>query len=194
LELIPFSPQSKHVILFTTEEADQLLHDSITAGHLLLGILRHGTSAAADTLSRSGLTLGSVREALRRSKGAVEHAFVYVIEDITPALLKSLKENPEHLHDVTPEKFEHLAADRLVRMGFDVMLTGATNRKDGGVDIIAAKRDPAVGNFLIAAQVKHHRGSQKVRREDVDRLISLKGGIFSFGLLVTNTTFTQDAK
>jgi predicted Mrr-cat superfamily restriction endonuclease len=79
-------------------------------------------------------------------------------------------------------------------MGFAVTLTGATTRKDGGIDIIGAKRDPALGNFLIAAQVKHHRVDNKTGRAAVDRLVSLKGGMFSFGLLVTNTYFTQDAK
>lgn len=119
---------------------------------------------------------------------------VNLIEDITPEFLKFLQEDPQRLQHITPEQFEHLAAERLDRMGFTVTLTGATTHRDGGVDIVAAKRDPALGNFLIAAQVKHHRGDQKTGREAVDRLVSLKGGVFNFGLLVTNTFFTRDAQ
>lgn len=191
---IPFTREAKRVLQFTVEETDKLEHKLVGAGHILLGLLRESDDFSANMLNVYGLNLSAVRIALQSSKGGPEYAFVQVIHDVTPAFLRSIQEDPHRLRDLTPEQFEHVAAERLIRMGFAVTLTGATNRKDGGIDIIGAKRDPALGNFLIAAQVKHHRDEHKVGREAVDRLISLKGGVFNFALLVTNTTFTQDAK
>ena len=119
---------------------------------------------------------------------------ISIVSDITPELLRSLKEDPARLHSLTPEQFENLACERLGRMGFVVTKAGATNRKDGGIDIIGAKRDAAVGDFLVAAQVKHHRGGQKTGSDKVRDLLSFKNTVFRFGLLVTNTGFTEDAK
>lgn len=119
---------------------------------------------------------------------------VQLVDPITPQLLTLLKEKPEYLARLTPEQFEHLTANRLDAMGYDVTLTGPTNRKDGGVDIIAVPRDLGAGTFLLACQVKHHQEGHKTGREAVDRLVALKNGDFRVGLLVTNTEFTQDAK
>jgi hypothetical protein len=45
-----------------------------------------------------------------------------------------------------------------------------------------------------SGQVKHHKSGRASGREDVDRLLSLKNGIFRLGLLITNTSFTRDAR
>jgi transcriptional regulator with XRE-family HTH domain len=46
--------------------------------------------------------------------------------DVTPYLLSVLRENPEELCNLSPERFEHVIAERIDRMGYDVRLTGAT--------------------------------------------------------------------
>jgi transcriptional regulator with XRE-family HTH domain len=119
---------------------------------------------------------------------------IQLLPNITPEMLQFLKEDPQRLHGITPEQFENLACDRLDRMGFAVTKTGATNRKDGGLDIIAAKRLPAFGDLLLAAQVKHHRGDQKVGVGAVRDFLSFNNSMFRFGLILTNTAFTTDAK
>lgn len=113
--------------------------------------------------------------------------------DITPKLLKMLKENPEYLRRLSPSQFEQFIAERLDRMGFDVTLTGATSHRDGGIDLIAVPKVRTVGAFLLAGQVKHHQGDQKTGREAVDRLLAWKDSHFRLGLLATNTEFTKDA-
>ena len=115
------------------------------------------------------------------------------IVDVTPELLRFLKEDSAHFRHLSPETFERVVADRLARMGYNVALAGGTYHKDGGVDLIATPRHPGAGHFLLAGQVKHHRTDQKTGRAAVDRLLSWKNGVFSLGLLVTNTTFTADA-
>jgi transcriptional regulator with XRE-family HTH domain len=112
--------------------------------------------------------------------------------DFSPRLLRFLQEDPNRLRSLTPDQFERFVAERLDRMGYNVTLTGAANRKDGGIDLIAVPKLATVGSIVIAGQVKHHR-ERKTEREAVDRLLSWKDSFFGVGLLVTNTAFTKDA-
>ncbi len=114
--------------------------------------------------------------------------------DVTPQLILLLGNNPEALRSLSPERFEHFVAERIDRMGYDVQLTGRTNRRDGGIDLIAVPKIRTVGSFLMAAQVKHHRGDSATGRSDVDRLLAWKDSPFRVGLMVTNTSFTRDAR
>jgi hypothetical protein len=119
---------------------------------------------------------------------------VRVVPNITSQLLQFLREDPKRMRGLSPDVFEDLVGDRLEKMGYDVTLSKPTNRKDGGVDLIAVPTAAGAGTFLLAGQVKHHSGDQKVGVEDVDRLVALKNGEFRLGLLVTNTEFTADAR
>ena len=119
-------------------------------------------------------------------------ALVRVV-DFSPDLLRLLQDDPSRLRSLTPDEFERFVANRLDRMGCNVTLTGSTNRKDGGIDLIAVPKAPNVGSLVIAGQVKHHQGDQKTGREAVDRLLAWRDSYFGVGLLATNTAFTKDA-
>ena len=119
-------------------------------------------------------------------------ALVRVV-DFSPDLLRFLQEDPTRLRSLSPDQFERFTAERLDRMGYNVTLTGATNRKDGGIDLIAVPKLAALGSYVIAGQVKHHRGDQTTGVDAVDRLLAWKDSVFRAGLLVTNTSFTKDA-
>ena len=125
---------------------------------------------------------------------AGEDALQVSFLDVTPQLLVLLRDNPDGLHNLSPERFEHVVAERIDRMGYDVQLTGPTNRRDGGIDLIAVPKIRTVGTFLMAAQIKHHRGGNTTGRPDVDRLLAWKDSPFRIGLMVTNTTFSHDAR
>lgn len=115
---------------------------------------------------------------------------------IDEALLHRLAQNPTGIHGLSPAEFEEFVCDRLVAMGFEPRRVGSTNRKDGGVDIVFWPRGSVSFPFLGAAQVKHHRvprtheGPSTVR----DFAGTLHGHPFNAGLIVTNTSFTPDAK
>jgi hypothetical protein len=113
--------------------------------------------------------------------------------DFSPELLASLREDPNRLQTLTPEQFERFVAERLDCMGYNVTLTGSTNRKDGGIDLIAVPKTSNLGSIVIAGQVKHHRDDRKTGREAVDQLLAWMDTYFGVGLLVTNTAFTKDA-
>ena len=119
-------------------------------------------------------------------------ALVRVV-DFSPELLRFLQEDPSRLLSLTPDEFEQFVANRLDRMGYIVTLTGASNRKDGGIDLIAVPKLASLGSYVIAGQVKHHKGVQTTGVDAVDRLLAWKDSVFRAGLLVTNTSFTNDA-
>jgi hypothetical protein len=111
-------------------------------------------------------------------------------------LSEQLTNDPSLLYRVSPEEFEEFICDRLFAMGFEPRRVGATNRKDGGVDVLFWPRLSGAFPFLGAAQVKHHRdthikeGPGTVR----DFAGTIAGHPFNAGLLITNTSFTPDAE
>ena len=121
-----------------------------------------------------------------------DNALVHFV-DLSPALFRFLQEDPERLRFLTPDEFERFVAGRLDRMGYNVTLTGSTNTRGGGIDLIAVPRAANLGSVVLAGQVKHHRGGQKTGRGVVDRMASWREKGFGVGLLVTNTAFTRDA-
>ena len=72
---IPFSPETKRVIQYACDEADELTDRHIGPEHLLLGLLRETDSRAASTLARHGMRLDGAREQLRalRAAAAAKH-------------------------------------------------------------------------------------------------------------------------
>jgi len=114
--------------------------------------------------------------------------------DITPTLIRQLRESPQELRNLTPEMFERFVAERLDRMGFDVAITGGAFHPDGGIDLLAVPKRRTVGTCLLAVQVKHHKSSRAVTRADVDRILAWQNSEFRLGLIVTNTRFTDSAR
>jgi len=120
-------------------------------------------------------------------------ALVRVV-DFSPELLRFLQEDPTRLHSLSPDEFERSVANRLDSMGYNVTLTGAWNRKDGGIDLIALPRETRLGSVLLAGQVKHHMRERKTGSGEVREFVgSLHGKPFGVGLFVTNTLFTRVA-
>ena len=94
------------------------------------------------------------------------------------------------------DKLSDLVCDRLDNMGFELARVGpGTYRKDGGIDIVAWPRATTVP-YLMAVQAKHTASpSRKIGPAPVrDLLGTVQMHGFNIGLLVTNTTFTPDAR
>ena len=79
-------------------------------------------------------------------------------------------------------------------MDLQAFRMGAANRKDGGIDAVFWTHGlfPMTG----AVQIKHHRSpAAKVGPADVRGLAgAMSGHPFNVGLIVTNTSFTDDSK
>lgn len=72
--------------------------------------------------------------------------------NFSPIFLNWLNEDPQRLSKLTPEQFEDLVADRLVKIGLEVTKTGNTNTPDGGIDLLAYPKRSSIP-FLLAVQV-----------------------------------------
>lgn len=117
------------------------------------------------------------------------------VSDYSIKLMEDLKIDYNIIFSLTPEQFEKIVATFLEKSGFEVMLNGKTNQKDGGVDIIAWKRD--VVAIVIAVQVKFKtREENKVTSSEVRDLMGVLdfNPPFHAGMLVTNSFFTSDAR
>lgn len=115
------------------------------------------------------------------------------IVNFSPVLLKWLQEDPAHIAQLSPEKFEDLIADRLTKVGLIVTKTGNTFTPDGGIDLIAYPKFSSVP-YLLAAQIKH---SHKNRPVSASVVRDFRGAIsplpIDIGMIVTNTSFTPNA-
>jgi ATP-dependent Clp protease ATP-binding subunit ClpC len=69
---IPFTPRVKRVLELSLREAQRLGHDSIDAGHIMLGLLREGQGMAARVLVDLGASLPALREAVSLALGGPE--------------------------------------------------------------------------------------------------------------------------
>lgn len=113
---------------------------------------------------------------------------------LRPGLLDALQFEPAALFQLSPEAFEVLILDRFESMGFAVQRIGRSRTPDGGVDLIAAPRSGPLP-FLLAIQVKHHASNAPTGPSAVRELEGVASRApFNIGVLVTNTSFTADAK
>ncbi|MBV9229331.1 MAG: sigma-70 family RNA polymerase sigma factor, partial [Chloroflexi bacterium] len=64
-----FTPPARKVIELAQEEALHFQHDALGSEHILLGLIREGTSASARVLQDLGITLEKVRKAVGETKG-----------------------------------------------------------------------------------------------------------------------------
>jgi hypothetical protein len=100
----------------------------------------------------------------------------------------------DNIYGLTPEEFEELVFDRMLAMDLQPFRLGPATQKDGGIDIIFWNRGALP--ILGAVQVKHHRTEDtKTVSADVQKLVgAMQGYHFNLGLLITNTSFTNDAE
>lgn len=132
----------------------------------------------------------SRRRAVTPSRQAVEVAVIPFGE----ILAAKLQGDPTLIHSLTPDQFEEFICDRLFAMGFEPKRVGRYNERDGGIDVLFWPRLWRNFPFLGAAQVKHH-ASRSVGPAPVREFAGvIASHPINAGLIVTNTTFTPDAR
>lgn len=118
--------------------------------------------------------------------------------DISTALSTRILANPTELLRLTPAQFEEFVLERLCAMGLHAQTVGGgTYRRDGGIDIIFTPPTTFPFPFLGAVQVKHRRNPHsKVGPEALREILGVMSvnRYFAAGMIVTNTTFTPDAR
>lgn len=118
--------------------------------------------------------------------------------DVSSPLSSRILSNPDELHRLSPSQFEEFVLDRLHAMGLKAYpVGGGTFRRDGGIDIIFTPVKSYPFPFLGAVQVKHRRDPHsKLGPDPLRELLGVMAAnrFFAAGMIVTNTTFTPDAK
>ncbi len=126
-----------------------------------------------------------------RTDSSEEIEIISEVRAFTDEVLRSLRDHPNDIYELSPRRFEELMAELLNRQGFDVTLTPAS--KDGGKDIYVAQKS-ALGTFTFIVECKKYAPTNKVGV----RLIRELGGVvsserFTAGILATTSFFTKGA-
>jgi len=101
--------------------------------------------------------------------------------------------HPETMYSLTPRKFEELVATVLRNNGFEVELTPET--RDGGIDIIAARKSGIGGETLHFVECKRYARTNKVGIGIVQRMMGVvEQHRATQGIIVTTSSFTRDAQ
>jgi len=140
--------------------------------------------------------LTQVKQVARDKWGTVEPYIVQLVT-FTDETLAAFLQDPALMKKLTDDEFERLIAEFLEARGYGVQQVGKTRRKDGGVDIVAWPDAGHLFPFLMAIQVKHHRTDRKTdvaKVRDFHGVLTSQGSVFHMGVIVTNTSFTADAK
>lgn len=114
--------------------------------------------------------------------------------DVRGRIIPELRRDPDAIYRLSPDDFEELVFDRLLAIGLQAIRIGTANEKDGGIDAVfwASGHFPTLG----AVQIKHHRSpAKKVGPSAVRDLVgAMASDPFGLGLVVTNTSFSSDAR
>jgi len=165
------------------EPGEIFWHQSSGADNQLLSICRNHIPLNTTNMISEPSPDGSLIEFVRAEA-------LDIRRDMIPRLISDW----DTIYSLTPEEFEELVFERLVAMDLQPFRMGPANRRDGGIDIIFWTR--GVFPMLGAVQVKHHKSAEaKTGPADVRELAgAMHGHHFNVGLIVTNTSFTNDAK
>jgi len=112
------------------------------------------------------------------------------VEDFNPGLYNQIISDPQLLHSTTWREFEYVLSKILESFEYEVELQKGT--KDGGIDIIAIKKNDPLGVHKYLIQAK--KWKKKVGIEPVQQLAFLKDYYkASKACLATTSTFTKGA-
>lgn len=153
---------------------------------------------ASDYLSPSqenspGAQFSQVSPLYEPSKFGLAVASPFLFTSVEREVLAYFGRHPELLHSLPPRKFEELIAAVFRQNGFDVELTPET--RDGGIDIIAVRKDDLVGNGLHLIECKRYLPHNTVGIGVVQRLLGVvEQHKATKGVVVTTSNFSRDAR
>jgi hypothetical protein len=141
------SAHARRVLGLAREEADRVGHRYVGPEHLLLGVLRDGSSGAARVLQAHGVDLEAARAAMGR---LVDRGVVAGPRPSDAELLSTLGIDLEAIRRRTEQAFGHRAVGWAVR--------GATRARRRG--IARVPRTPLREPPMLLSQALYHAGEQ----------------------------------
>jgi proteasome lid subunit RPN8/RPN11 len=107
-------------------------------------------------------------------------------------LMAWLRKHPDDLLRVHPGTFELIVAEIFRDQGYEVEVLGSWNESDGGIDVIAIRKDTLVGDFRVGIQCKRYVKMETVR---ADLIWALNGRLDKFhlhkGVIATTAKFEK---
>lgn len=104
--------------------------------------------------------------------------------------------SPERIPNLSAQELEAFVYDRFWEMGFRAAQVGQTFEADGGFDLLVCSGPLQPFPHLLAVQITSHVGG--LRRTDEKKVKEFFGALESHsvtgGVLITNSTFTKDAR
>jgi hypothetical protein len=114
------------------------------------------------------------------------------VQQANRQMMEWLRKHPDDLLRVHPGTFERIMAEIFHDQGYEVEVLGSWNQPDGGIDIIAIKRDTVAGPYRVGIQCKRYVNTRIVR---ADLVWALEGRLEKFhlhkGVLATTARFEQ---
>lgn len=114
------------------------------------------------------------------------------VQEANRELMAWLRKHPEDLLQVHPGTFELIIAEIFRDQGYDVEVIGSWNASDGGVDVIAIRKDTKVGEFRVGIQCKRY---VKTRVVSADLIWALNSRLDKFhlhkGVIATTAKFEK---
>lgn len=173
---------------------------SLAGGNALLASLLGGLAQtyaspaemieSLSSFSQSGLVDTSGRPVNTKTRSG--RTFITDVREINDQILRVVSRDPEIVFQLEPRRFEELSAEMFERLGYSVTLTPA--QKDGGKDLIIAKRDD-LGTMLSFVECKRYAPDRPV---GVGVVRALSGvvelGRATSGIVLTTSRFTTGAE
>jgi cold shock CspA family protein len=126
---------------------------------------------------------------------STEPVEIKTIKAITNEVIQRLSRNPIDLYQLHPKMFEELIAEIFMSEGYKTELIKTWNQVDGGIDIIALRRD--IGGFPIRCAIQCKRYASH-RLITADPIRSLAGVLDRFqahvGVIATSSHATKPAR
>ena len=118
-----------------------------------------------------------------------------LLRELPTPLTPLINYDPSDLYRLQPAMFEELVAEIFTRDGYATEFIKSWNQADGGVDIIAVRRDVGGCKVRYAIQCKRYAAT---RRITADPIRALSGVLDRFqahvGVIATTSYFTKPAK
>ena len=115
-----------------------------------------------------------------------------VVQTVNVEFMRWLQHHPNDLLRVHPGTFEQIVAEIFRDQGYDVEVLGSWNQADGGIDIIAVRKDTLAGSFRVGIQCKRY---VKTRVVKADLVWALEGRLDKYrlnkGVLATTARFEK---
>jgi len=122
-------------------------------------------------------------------------AAIEFFKSINDTLVQRLRRNPDDLYRLHPKVFEDLIVEIFKSEGYVTELIQSWNQADGGVDIIAVRRDIAGFQVRYAIQCKRYAAARKITAEPIRALAGVLDRFQAHvGVVATTSFFTKPAR